>query len=272
MKKGILAVLCLVLAGSGAAERPPAGPPIADALKAAVGDSRQGNRARAVLRNEAAARAGELIAALKHADDEVRVSAAWALRFSADKKAIAPLVAALRDENFSVARAAAVSLKQFGAIEQPLRELMRDGDSAMRWRGMINVDYLVLADLMDDVADMAMNDPADFIRADAAWVLRHASGPKVAEALMKCLADVGARTRYQAGIGLQGKVAGELMKTGSATRQKAIQTLLWILATHRDRPYAISAAVDRLTSLVVTPLGTDPGRWRAFVDKVEGQR
>lgn len=272
MKKVLLAVLCLALAASGAAEKPPAGRPMAQVLKSAVAGSRQGILARAVLRNEASARVDELVAALKHADDEVRVSAAWALRFSADRKAVEPLIATLRDANFSVARAAAVSLKQFNAVEQPLRRLMRDSDSAMRWRGLINVDYMALARLMDDVAELAVNDPVDFVRADAAWTLRHASGPKVAEALMKCLADPNSRTRYHARIGLRGRVAGELTKKGSPTRRKAIQTLLWVLEKHPGRPYAAAAAVERLTALVVSPLGTDPVKWRAFLKKVEGEK
>ena len=269
MGKPVLAALGLLVASALAAKEPPAGPPMAETLKTATADSRAGNRARAVLRNEASVRVDELAAALRHADDEVRVSAAWALRFSADTKAVAPLQAALRDENFSVSRAAGESLKQFKAVEGPLRTLMRDSDPSMRWRGMINVDHLALTDLMEDVAELAMNDPVDFVRADAAWTLRRGSGPKVAEALVMCLADPSARTRYQAGIGLRGKVAGELMKRGSPTRKKAIAALLRILEEHGDRPYATAAAVERLTGLIVRPLGSDPAKWRALLSKVE---
>lgn len=279
MRRLLLAGLLAGIVDLGPAQQPAEKPPLGETLKAAVGSEREGARARAVLVNEASARVNELIAALKHEDDDVRVSAAWALRYCASKQAVGPLAAALRDENFSVARAAAVSLNQFKAAERPLRELMGDKDPAMRWRGMINVDYVVgqlpagsRKRLLDDVAGLAMNDPVDFVRADSAWTLRHAGGPKVAEALMKCLADPDPRTRYQAGIGLRGAVATELMRKGSPTRKQAVATLLWILENRRDRPQATAAAVDRLTALVIEPLGTHPGRWRDFLKKVEGEK
>jgi HEAT repeat protein len=272
MRRIFLVVLLVGMTSDGATQEAAGKAATVDLLKAAVGNAREGARARATLVNEASARAGELIAALKHEDDEVRLSAAWALRYSAQKKAIPALVDALRDENFSVARAAAASLKEFKAVEQPLRRLMRDKDSAMRWRGLINVEYLVLQRLMGDVAELAMNDPVDFVRADAAWTLRHASGPKVAEALIKCLADPNSRARYHADIGLRGRVGPELMKKGSAARKQAIATLLWILEKRKDRSYATDAAVGLLTRLLVDPLEADPAKWRAFLKKVEGEQ
>ncbi len=262
MEKALLVLLCLLASTLGAAQE----------LKKAAEDSREGSRARARLTNEAATRVDELIAALRDADDEVRLSAAWALRHSANRKAVKPLAAALRDENFSVARAAAESLRQFGAVQQPLRELMRDSDPAIRWRGVINVDHLALAELSDEVAELAMNDPVDFIRADAAWTLRRAAGPKVAEALVKCLADPSSRTRDRAGIGLRGKIADELLTKGSPARQKAIETLLWVVETQGERPYALQAATEKLIELLTRPLGTDAAKWRAFVEKVEAAR
>ncbi len=275
----LLAAVVIFTAGLGATQQPttkpatgasaatqPDGGALTELLKTAAQNSRQGARARARLVNQASAQVDRLVEALKHEDDDVRVSAAWTLRQCGDKRAVGPLTAALRDENFSVARAAAVSLKQFGAVEVPLRALMRDPDPGLRWRGMINVDYLLLGNLMGDVAALAADDPVDFVRADAAWTLRHAAGPEVAEALVKCLADPSARTRYQAGIGLRGKIAGELMKPGSPTRRRAMEALVKVLETHRGKPYATSAAVAKLTELVIEPLGTDPAKWRKFLE------
>jgi len=280
----LLAAVVILTAGLAATDQPttkpatgaaaatqPGGAALTELLKTAAQNSRQGARARARLVNQASARVDELAAALKHEDDDVRVSAAWTLRQCGDKRAVGPLTAALRDENFGVARAAAVSLKQFKAVEAPLRALMRDPDPAMRWRGMVNVDYLLLDSLMGDVAALAADDPVDFVRADAAWTLRHAAGPEVAEALVKCLADPSARTRYQAGIGLRGKVARELMKPGSPARRRALEALVRILETHRGKPYATSSAVAKLTELVIEPLGTDPAKWRKFL-KLEADK
>jgi len=278
MKRIALGAL-LVLAATGAATTTPKAQTIASLCKQAVANTPAGARARAMLVNRAAGQADAVVAAVKHDDDEVRVSAAWALRHVADRsKAVPALTAALRDENFSVARAAAVSLNQrFAAAEKPLRDLMADADPAMRWRGMINVDHLAgqLAPasrdrLLADVAKLATSDPAEYVRADAAWVLRHGAGPDVAEALVRCLARPDGRTRYHARVGLRGRrIAAELMDPDSPTRRRAIETLLETLRTHKGRPHATSGAVEYLTQLLTRPLGADADKWEALLTKAE---
>jgi len=269
----LLATLLLAWAAAVAAkESPPPGDEFTAALKAAVEKSKAGAYARARLINESAGRLATLTAALKDSDDDVRVSAAWAMRHCGDKaRAVGPLTAALRDENFSVARAAAVSLKQFDAIEEPLRKLMAEKDSSLRWRGLINVDYMVLPALMGDVARLAATDPADFIRADAAWTLRHGTGPAVAEALVKCLADRCARVRAKARSSLlRGRVSAEVKRRGSPVRRSVLAKLVGILSSHRGQREATAAAVEVLTELVVTPIGADPARWRKLLASQEG--
>ena len=274
--------LCAVLALAAAQLGPIIPPPrqkTEQMLKLAVDTSSLGTRARARLTDQAAQRVNELVAALKHADDDVRVSAAWGLRFSASKeKAVAPLTAALLDENFSVSRAAAVSLNHFAAAAEPLRKLMAHADGSTRWRGVINVDYLAgqlspasRTALVDQLGKLAQSDPVDFIRADAAWTLRHFSGEGVAEALAKCLADPSGRVRWRARESLlKGGVSKELAKRGSAERQRVLAALLKILETHRGKPDAARAAVEVLTELVVQPIGADPAGWRKLVQAMEG--
>ena len=113
----------------------------------------------------------------------------------------------------------------------------------------MNAEYMKLQGLMEGVADLALSDPVDFIRADAAWTLRHAGGQRVVETLIKCLADPYARTRRHARIALRGAVAAELAKERSPVRERALETLIWVLANHGDKPYATSQAVELLTKL-----------------------
>jgi len=254
-------------------------PGIEQTLKHAVEDTPRGNLARARLKNEAAQRIEELAAGLRHVDDDVRVSAAWALRFSADKqKAVPPLAAALLDENFSVSRAAAVSLNHFDAAAEHLRKLMKHPITQMRWRGVINVDYTAgqlqaksRTALMEDVGQLALGDPVDFIRADAAWTLRHGSGELVAEVLVNCLADPAAAVRWRARESLlKGGVSQALRQPDSAVRGRSLEALLKVLETQRGKSYATQAAAELLAELVVKPIGSDPVRWRKLVETLEG--
>ena len=272
MKRSLLAAMALLSAGLAASEAPPKRLTTSELLAGAAENTKAGTWARARLVNEAAKRADELIAALKHEDDDVRVSAAWALRYAGkQEKVIAALERALRDENFSVGRAAAVSLGKFKAAEEPLRKLMRDSDHAMRWRGMINVEHLALAALMDDVARLAVGDEVDFIRATSAWTLRHGSGANVAEALVKCLADPHAWARARARNSLLGgKVSAEVKRRGSPVRRRVLAGLLKILETHRGKTYATSEVVSVLNELVIDRIGADPARWRKVVSSLEG--
>lgn len=274
MKRILLVALAVLSAGLAASQTPRAEQRLDLLLAGAVENTKAGARARAVVVNEAAKRVDELIEALKHEDDNVRVSAAWALRYSGKKKkVIAALTAALRDENFSVGRAAAVSLKQFAAAEEPLRELMRDKDDAMRWRGMINAEHLALPALMDDVARLAVSDRVDFIRATSAWTLRHGSGANVAEALVKCLADPHGWTRARARSSLlRGRASAAVRRRGSPVRRRVLAGLLKILETHRGKAYATSAAVSVLNELVIQRIGADPARWRKVVASLEGEK
>lgn len=274
MKRILLAGLAVLSAGLAASQTPGVEQRLDLLLAGAVENTKAGARARARLVNQASKRVDELIEALKHEDDNVRVSAAWALRYSGKKKkVIAALTAALRDENFSVGRAAAVSLKQFAAAEEPLRKLMRDKDDAMRWRGMINAEHLALPALMDDVARLAVSDKVDFIRATSAWTLRHGTGPNVAEALVKCLADPHGWTRARARSSLlRGRVSAAVRRRGSPVRRRVLAGLLKILETHRGKAYATSAAVSVLNELVIQRIGADPARWRKVVASLEGEK
>lgn len=280
MTRTALAALLLLAAAQAAPDQPPEARPEAGVLKRAVENTPRGARARAVLTNEAGRRVDELVAALKHADDDVRVSAAWGLRYSANKaKAVGPLTAALRDENFSVARAAAVSLNHFDAAAGPLADLMADADSSMRWRGVINVDYVARqlspaarAMLSAKVAGLALGDPVDFIRTDSAWTLRHFAGEAVAEALTRCLADPSGRVRGRARDSLlRGAVSRELRRGGSPVRRRVLAALLEILESHRGKSHATQAAVNMLTELVVNLIGPSPARWRKLVETMEAR-
>jgi len=272
MRRSLLAAVAILSAGMAASEAPPKRLGTPELLAGAVENTKAGAWARARLVNEASKRADELIAALKHEDDDVRVSAAWALRYAGkQEKVIAALERALRDENFSVGRAAAVSLNKFKAADEPLRRLMRDSDHAMRWRGMINVEHLRLTALMEDVARLAVSDEVDFVRAASAWTLRHGSGAKVAEALVKCLADPHGWTRARARSSLLGgKVSAAVKRRGSPVRRRVLGGLLKILETHRGKTHATSGAVSVLKELVIDRIGADPARWRKVVSSLEG--
>ncbi len=273
MRRALPAAVAVAVAlAAAAAERTDE---LTDLLRQATGRDRPGALARARLINEADARTGGLVAGLRHDDDVVRLAAAWALGHApaARKAMVVPaLAAALSDENFSVARAAAVSLKAFDAVEGPLRDLLASPDSSLRWRAVINVDYLPLPGLCEDVAAVAVGDPVDFVRADAAWTLRHGSGAKVAEALVRCLADPYARVRQKARHSLlRGRVAAEVRRKGSPVRRRTLEALLKLLETHGDKPHAARAAVDVLNELVVRPIGADPAGWRRLVRSQEGR-
>jgi len=272
MRRVLLAATFLLAASVGGAELQPDRLSTVDLLRQATEQSTQGDRARAKLTDEASARVNELIEALEYEDDDVRVSAAWGLRYAGHRKVVAPLIESLRDANFGIGRAAAVSLRQFQSPEQPLRDMMRDADPKLRWRALMNAEYMKLQGLMEEIAGLALRDPVDFIRADAAWTLRHAGGQEVVETLIKCLADPYARTRRHARIALRGAVAAELAKEGSPVRERALETLLWVLANHGDKPYATSQAVELLTKLAVERLGTDPHKWRELLKTQEGKR
>ena len=271
MQTWTLAALAL-LAALGGPEQATQPADLRDALKAAVREDAVGARARARLTNEASARLDELTIALADSDDDVRVSAAWALRFSASKNAIGPLAAALRDENFAVGRAASDSLAQFKAAEAGLGQLLKDPRADLRWRVFLYAEYTPIPTLVGQVCQLAVSDPVEYVRADAAFALRRYGGPEVAGALCKCLADPNERVRRQAREGLKGKVAAELAKTDSPARAKAVQSLLWVLEQHKDKPYAASAAAEMLTQLAVAPLGNDPAKWRKLLSVEGGEK
>jgi HEAT repeat protein len=271
MQTWALAALAL-LAALGGPEQATQPSDLRDALKAAVREDSSGARARAKLTNEASAKVDELVAALADSDDDVRVSAAWALRFSASKNAVGPLTAALRDENFAVGRAASDSLAQFKAAEAGLGQLLKDPRADLRWRVFLYAEYTPIPTLVGQVCQLAVSDPVDYVRVDAAFALRRYGGPEAAQALCKCLADPYDRVRRQARESLKGKLAPELVKMGSPARAKAIAALLWVLDQHKDKPHAASAAAEVLTQLAVEPLGNDPAKWRKLLSVEGGEK
>lgn len=167
-------------------------------LAEGAGNGESAARARAWLTNRAAELTDEIAAALADGDDDARVTAAWALRHAASNRpnAYAPLVRALRDPNFGVARMATVSLKEAGGpVDQALREQMADADTPMRWRAVMNADYINLRALDAELAALAARDPSPMVRADAVNALRGAKSPEALAAVARAVGDEHARTR-----------------------------------------------------------------------------
>ncbi|MHC4718286.1 MAG: HEAT repeat domain-containing protein [Planctomycetota bacterium] len=269
MKRALLPALLVLLpaakmtapAGSVARARPDTG----ELLRLAAQISPEGKRARARLVNDLGRRRDEVIAGLKHEDDDVRASAAWTLGHSAKPEAVAALTGALRDSNIGVARAAAVGLAKSKSAEEPVRELLADPDPKLRWYALTCISYANLRGFDGDLERLAQNDPKGFLRAEAVRMLGRRGGADATEALIRCLADPYPRVRSFARSALDRRLGGRMFRPGSPVRARAVEALLQVLAKHGDRPYATSAATELLTQLAVRPLGTDPAKWRTFM-------
>ena len=214
-----------------------------------------------------------LLAALKHADVEVRTLAAWSLGRLGDKRAVGLLAAALKDKDEQVRAAAAGALKGIadpGAV-QALAEAMTDqasdvGDSAaeaMTALGPAAVQPLIAAlkdkdprvraraaGALGELADQqavaplvaALKDDDERVPRLAAEALAKI-GPPAAKPLIAALADSDAKLRM-----LAAEALGELRD------MRAIKPMMALLIDS-DRQVRMSAvrALDRMGWEPLTP-------------------
>jgi HEAT repeat protein len=253
--------LLVVAGGAWSVQKAPSGRSTEELLRLSCLETPEGARARALLVNQAAARAEEIIAALSGGDEDVRVAAAWVLRACAHPKAIPALEAALRDENFSVARTAASTLKEKKAADKPLAAMLEDEDPAMRWRAAANIGHVSAVGAAPALIKVATSDPADYVRMEAVASMTIAPTAEAATSLVRCFLDASPRVRDQAAASFDA-VFARLSESDRPAQARVVGALLGVLEDHRDKPFAIRLALERLSSILLKRLGEDPLKWR----------
>ena len=145
-----------------------------------------------------------LILGLKHKDPVVRLNATTALGKTKDARAFEPLIAALKDEKYSVRRNAADALVSIGppAVE-PLIAALKDKDSSVRSGAAGALGKIKDARAVEPLI-AALKDENSNVRSDAADALVSIGIPAV-KSLIAALKDENSYVRSGA-AGALGKI------------------------------------------------------------------
>ena len=147
-----------------------------------------------------------LLAALRDAEEDVRRAAAEALGEIGDAAAVPGLLAALRDADADVRREAAWALGRIGdaAAVPGLLAALRDADADVRWAAAAALGRIGdAAAVLGLVA--ALRDADERVREAAAWALRKIGDAAVVPGLLAALRDADADVREAAAWAL-GKI------------------------------------------------------------------
>jgi len=189
---------------------------------------------------------GELIAALNTWDGEARSSAAAALGATKDPRAVKPLIALLKDPDYSVRDRARDALVEIGA---PAVELLivalRNTDSDVRDRATRALGALKDPRAVEPLIMALKDDPDSDVRKSAAAALGAAKDPRAVEPLIVALKAPDALRIRDSGVGMREfKDPASLPKDADWKVRKNAAEALGALKDHRAVEPLIAALED----------------------------
>jgi len=195
-----------------------------------------------------------LILLLKHRDLDVQYGAAEALGEIGDSGAVEPLIAALKNNEYSGVRwKAAEALSKIGnSAVEPLIATLQYPDDDVRWKAAIALGEIGNPDAIDPLI-LLLSDDDRFVRSRAAHALSMIGEPAV-EPLIHALKKGDPGVRWGAALAL-GKIKNPL----------AVEPLIFALADEQERVRAEAAAA--LASIGTPALGPLLG----FLKGAQGQ-